>query len=133
MIFSRACQMAIQAVLYIAKRNEKSFISVKEIADDNNLSFYFLGKVIQKLARTGLLMSYKGPNGGVMLGKNPENITLLEIVDAIDGLGFFDECIVGLPKCYERNHCILHNDWKVIKEKIYELLKTKNVTQLIEA
>ena len=100
---------------------------------DANLSFYYLGKVIQNLTNTSLLDSYKGPNGGIKLGKKPEEITVIEIVEAIDGLKAFEKCFIGLSTCNTQSHCALHNDWKGIRNKIYEMLQNKNLAQLINS
>lgn len=132
MLFSRACEYAIQTVLYLTEHHDDKYISIKAIAENNDLSFHFLGKILQKLTQKGLLLSYKGPNGGVKLAKPPEEITLLQIVDAIDGLDFCStECIVGMPKCDVNNPCALHHRWNEIRGDIYDMLSYKNLSQLV--
>jgi Rrf2 family iron-sulfur cluster assembly transcriptional regulator len=109
MFLSRSCQIAIQAVLHITHQPGVDFVPIKTIARETHLSFHFLGKILQNLMKKGILNSYKGPNGGVCLAKSPDQITLLDIVEAVDGLGFNTQCIIGLPKCGDDEPCAVHN------------------------
>jgi len=132
MFLSRSCEIAIQAVLYIAKHNNLNFVPIKQIAKDTGLSFHFLGKILQSLTKKGILKSYKGPRGGVSLAKPQETITLLKIVEAIDGLDFYERCLIGLPKCGEDKPCAVHNQWGAIREEIFQMLSKTNILDLIE-
>jgi len=132
MIFSRACEYAIQAVLYLARQKNDSFVSIKEIADKTDISFHFLGKILQKLTQQGLLNSYKGPRGGVSLAKPAQKITPLDIVEAIDGLDFCYKCVVGLPECNEQHPCDLHYKWSQIRQDICDMLSGKSIAELID-
>lgn len=131
MLLSKSCEYAIQAILYLAKHHDRNYVSIKEIARDQNVSFYFLTKILQILTNSGLLISYKGPKGGVSLARPADEITLLQVIKAIDGLDFKDKCIIGLPKCDDKNPCPLHNDWSALRDKIYRMLEEKNITELI--
>ena len=95
MLLSRACEYGIQAVLYLAKHHDVPYISVKEIAEKHDISFHFLGKILQTLTQKGLLTSYKGPKGGVSLARSPQELTVLQVVEAIDGVEFLRKCVVG--------------------------------------
>jgi len=133
MLLSKSCEYAIQASLYLAKNYETPYVPIKEIAEKSNISFHFLGKILQTLTKKGLLISYKGPNGGVSLAKSPEEITLLDVVKAIDGLEFLmSKCVVGLPNCGDGKPCALHDKWSPIREDIYKMFAGKNIAQLIE-
>jgi Rrf2 family protein len=132
MLLSRACEYGIQAVLYLAKHREISYISIKEIAEHNNISFHFLGKILQTLTQKGILISYKGPKGGVQLAKSPKEITVLQVVEAIDGLDFFQKCVIGMPTCGDDAPCALHSKWGKIRQEIYEMLSRKSIARLLE-
>jgi Rrf2 family protein len=132
MLLSRACEYGIQAVLYLAKHHEVPYVSIKEIAEKNDISFHFLGKILQRLTQKGLLVSYKGPNGGVSLARSPQELTVFQVVEAIDGLESLQKCIVGMPACDEKHPCALHKKWAKIREAICDMLKEKNIAQLID-
>ena len=133
MFLSRSCEYAIQAVLYLAKHNDIPYISIKVISDEYNISFHFLGKILQTLTKKGILTSYKGPKGGVSLAKLPEEILLIDIIEAIDGLKFFkSKCAVGIPICQRDEFCLLHEQWNSIQDNIYNMFADKNIAQLIK-
>ncbi len=133
MIISRACEYGIQAVLYLAKYYETPYISIKEIADKNDLSFHFLGKVLHQLTQKGILISYKGPRGGVSLARSPHEMTVLQVMEAIDGDKFFKKCFVGKPSCDGTDPCAFHKKWSQIRdEEIYTMLGHKSIAQVGE-
>lgn len=131
MLLSRACEYAIQAVLYLAEHRDVPYIPVKDIAEQNDISFHFLGKIVQTLTQKGLLISYKGPKGGIQLAKAPEDITVIQVVEAIDGLALLQKCVIGMPSCGDQNACALHNTWGKIRKEIYEMLSGKSIAQLL--
>jgi len=131
MFLSRSCEIAIQAVLYIAKHQDLAFIPIKQIARDTELSFHFLGKILQTLSKKGILKSYKGPRGGVSLVKSPDSIALVEIVEAIDGLDFYNRCLIGLPECDGDKPCAVHHQWGAIREEIFQMFSKTTIQHLI--
>jgi len=132
MLLSRACEYAIQAVLYLAENHGKRYVPIKEISEKKDISFHFLGKILQVLTQHGILISSKGPKGGVHLAKDPDEINLLEIVDAIDGLDFLTtKCIIGTPGCDSNHPCALHEQWGPIRKQIYDMFSSKSIAQLI--
>ena len=133
MILSRACENALRAVIYLAGKPKNSgYTSVKEIAEQNDISFHFLGKILQKLTQRGLLNSYKGPHGGVSLAKPATEIRVIDIVEAIDGIEFLNRCVVGMPICDDKNPCALHHKWMKIRNDIYRLFTHHTIHDLIE-
>lgn len=132
MLFSRSCQYGIQAILYIAKNSDQPYVSIRRIADANEISFHFLSKILQKLTQKDILNSFKGPKGGVCLAKSADTINLLDIVAAIDGLDSFDKCIIGLPNCNTEDPCVLHHQWKENSIRIKKMLGDMTVAQLLK-
>lgn len=129
-MFSRACEYAIRALLYLAERPPGVYAPVREVAKQRAIPFHFLGKIVQQLTKRGLLMSSKGPNGGIMLASPADEITLLQVVEAIDGLDVTTQCIIGLPTCLDSNPCPLHIDWRKSRMQILEMLARKTLKQL---
>jgi Rrf2 family protein len=132
MLLSRACEYAIRAVLYLAKHQDVSYVSVKEISEHTDVSFHFLGKILQTLTQKGLLISYKGPKGGIQLAKPPDEITVLQVVEAIDGLNVLKQCVLGLPNCGEGKPCALHDQWGPIRAEICDMFQGKSIAQLLQ-
>lgn len=132
MLLSRACEYGVKAVLFLAQHDDVPYVSIKEIAEKNQISFHFLGKIVQTLTQAGLLISYKGPRGGVRLAKTADEITVLQVVEAIDGLDILQKCVLGLPSCGSDAPCALHSQWGEIREDIRKMLAGKSIAQLVE-
>ncbi|WP_457621191.1 RrF2 family transcriptional regulator [Persephonella sp.] len=132
-MLSVACKDSIRAMIYIAKYGDRnSYLSIHKIAEDLDLSFYFLSKNLQKLVKVGLLESYRGPNGGVRLAKPPDQIKLLDIIDAIDGTEFFNKCILGFDTCSDENPCVIHHKWAEKRNEIYEMFFGTTLSEAVE-
>jgi len=118
MMLSKTCNYGIRAAFYIALNGERPYVPIREISDELNISFHFLTKILQILTQNEIMVSFKGPNGGVALARPAGEIQLIEIVEAIDGPALFSECLLGLEKCGIENPCPVHVQWAEIREKI---------------
>jgi len=118
-VFSNTCHYGLRAALYIASAQDgRQFIPVREIAEALDLSFYFLAKIVQLLTRRDLLVSFKGPNGGVALARPAQEITLLEVIRTIEGYDPLSGCVLGLERCSDENPCPLHASWTAIRNRM---------------
>ena len=131
MVLSKACTYGILASLYVAREatRSKDFVSIGRMSKELNISFHFLTKILQQLTSAGILVSMKGPKGGVALKRNPEEISLVDIVVAIDGMGLFTDCLLGLPGCGEEKPCPVHDDWAHIRAELFHTFRGKNLAE----
>lgn len=129
-IFSRRCEYGLQAVLYLALKKDGEKTSIRELTRHIKIPSPFLSKILQDLAHKGLLSSFKGPRGGFTLRKSAKEITLFDIVEAIDGTAFTNGCVLGFGECSTTNTCSLHNDWKTVRERIHNTLARQDVAQM---
>jgi Rrf2 family protein len=129
-LLSKPCTYGILAVLYVASKGEKKFVSIREISEEINISFHFLTKILQILTRGNIMTSYKGPKGGVALAKDIEEINILGIIQAIDGSELFEECILGIPGCGGEEPCPLHNHWATIREDLKTLFEGETLADM---
>ena len=129
-IFSKRCEYGLQAVLYVGARKDRR-VGIKEIADSLNIPVHFLAKVMQVLSEKGILRSYKGVGGGFTLNGAPSDIRLIDVVEAIDGLDFLTQCMLGFPKCGGDFACPVHTRWGKIREIIREMLTEETVAHLM--
>jgi Rrf2 family transcriptional regulator, iron-sulfur cluster assembly transcription factor len=130
LIFSRQCEYALQAVLFLALAKDGDRVPIKDLTRKLNIPYHFLGKIMQDLTRKGLLISEKGPRGGFALSKPATEITLFHIVDAIDGTTFIKSCVMGFPECSGKHPCAVHNDWDRLRSGIYSMLANKSIEEL---
>lgn len=125
MKLSKSSEYAIRLVLWLAYASPTSYVKLKEIASELEISFYQLSKVAQKLISNGLLDSHTGPHGGVLLASNTDNITLMDILVATDGDDFKDRCILGIEACNEDNQCVVHQHWIKVNKSLCSMFAVK--------
>lgn len=129
-IFSKKCELAIQAVLYLSIKPTNVNFSARDISKDLNVPKEFVSKVLQILTHTGIVASQKGKAGGFSLAKKTSEITLFDIVQAIDGSEIFNKCVLGFHGCDPANPCPVHNVWGPIREEIKKMLILKTLEDL---
>jgi len=130
MLLSQTCIYGLRASVLLASKQQSEYTTIRELSDDLDISFHFLTKVLQKLTRSELLESYKGPNGGVKLAKHASDITFMDVVISIDGNSIIHECALGLPGCGIMKSCPLHNQWAVLKENILSMMSNISLEEL---
>ncbi len=129
MIFSRPCEYAIRAMTHLAD-SPGGVARAQEIAAAEDIPLPILSKVLQDLARDGLLKSRRGPGGGFRLARPPEHISLRDVVAAIDGTEDFYRCAAGLAGCTEEAPCPLHDMWKRFREQLMVSLETSTLDSM---
>jgi Rrf2 family protein len=129
-IFSRQCEYALQAIMYLALKGEHEKVSIKELTTTLNIPYHFLAKILQDLAHKGILCSQKGLHGGFGLAKSAEEITPLQIIEAIDGDAVLQNCVLGFEQCSETNPCALHDQWKESRDGITRMFMSKNIAEM---
>jgi Rrf2 family protein len=131
-IFSRQCEYALRAVLYLAVRSPGELVSIREVAKKLKIPVHFLAKIFQDLSKKQLLCSRKGPKGGFGLGLPAKDITLFHIIEAIDGVSFMENCIMGFPTCSGKNPCPMHTQWGSLRDRLYQMLVNKSLERLAQ-
>src|SRR5690606_21409524 len=130
-MFSKTCEYGIRAVIYIFSQNSKGKkLGIKDICKEIDAPEFFTAKILQSLAKQGIISSAKGPNGGFFMEKEQENLTLLDLVIAIDGDQIFTGCGLGLKQCSEISPCPIHNDFKVIRDQLAQMMSDKKIAEL---
>ena len=130
--FSKACELGIQAVLFLSIKKEKLIFSAEDISKEMKVPKEFVSKVLQILTSSGIVGSKKGKSGGFYLAKSPSQIKLINIVEAIDGLESFNSCVLGFPGCSSENPCPVHNKWGMLREEAFKMLSEESLEQLRE-
>jgi Rrf2 family transcriptional regulator, iron-sulfur cluster assembly transcription factor len=133
MIYSRSAEYAIRAFIHLASVPGGKFAMVKQIAEQCDIPSHFLAKILQQLARKGFLRSSKGPTGGFTLRMAPEDITVLQIVDSVDGLTDYQRCPGGMTECNDDQPCGMHDSWKALRSRIMEYLERTSIADLANA
>lgn len=131
-MLSKTCKYAIQAMIFIASLNSKEPILAKQIAGALCIPREFLNKVMQYLVKAGFLVSVRGPGGGFILARDPKDITIFDIVKEIDGLEWFDSCLLRVGSCDLQNPCAMHDFWVKIRNQIRAILDHESLADLVK-
>lgn len=127
-MFSKTCEYAIRAILFIAQKSKQGVkVSIKDVAKGIDSPEFFLGKILQELSRKGIVKSLKGPTGGFYLDDESMQYSLADVVIAIDGVKIFNGCGLGLKQCSEKQPCPIHKEFKKIRSDIFQLLENSKL------
>jgi Rrf2 family protein len=129
--FSKACELGIQAVLFLSVKDRKVF-NAEQVSKELKVPKEFVSKVMQMLTASGIVASKQGKKGGFCLGKEPNEIKLIDIVEAIDGLDVFKTCVLGFPGCSSETPCPVHDKWGKLREEALKLLSEETLEHLKE-
>lgn len=131
-VLSTSSTYAIRAALYVAVADLEpgAFLSTRRIAEDLDVPFPFLTKVLQGLTRSGILVSQRGSAGGVALGRPTREITLLDVVASVGGDSVFHSCLLGLPACSDKDPCAMHEPWRVQRSALEQIFQDRTLADL---
>ncbi|MFN8399346.1 MAG: Rrf2 family transcriptional regulator [Anaerolineales bacterium] len=130
MQITRQADYAVRAVLHLA-RNGETRTATSLIAEEQKIPPSFLAKIISQLSIAGLLHTSRGARGGVTLAREPKDITLLEVIEAIDGPIQLNECVGDTGTCSFDDNCPLRPVWCEAQEQLVGRLKGTNFADMI--
>ena len=136
LLYSKTCQYALRAMERIAAAELKdpdSWVPQKHLARELGISGPSVAQIIHRLRKAGLLSARRGPSGGVGLARGAEEITVSEVVHAIDGVGLAGRCILGFAACTDEAPCPAHPVWSVVRPQLEEQLERKSLLDLVQA
>lgn len=130
MLFSKATEYAIRALVYIASLDRKP--GFKEIAREIDAPEPYTAKILQTLSRKGLACSTKGPGGGFYIDGNNPPLLLKEVILAMEGDDILRKCGLGLKNCSQENPCPIHYQYAQIREEINRMVTTETIHALAQ-
>jgi len=128
MFITRKADYAVRCVLYLAKNKDQA--TINEISQTMNIPKTFLAKILQQLIKAGIVSSERGIKGGFKLIRAPEKISLLDIIEVIQGQSAINTCAIEAQKCKLSNQCPVHPVWVKLRVKIEKELKAMNFKKL---
>jgi Rrf2 family protein len=129
MQITRQADYAIRAVLHVSKLGQNQLVSTSQIAEAQHIPPSFLAKIISQLSLAGVLQTARGARGGVTLAKPPTQITLLEVVEAIDGPILLNQCVNDEHACNFGQECPLQPVWCNAQSELVQRLSETNFGQ----
>lgn len=129
---TKKADYGLMALKYLAEHPETPSVSAKDIADTYGIPSQLLAKVLQRLAKVGLLRSHAGINGGYALSKDARTISAFEVIRAIDGPLFITSCTKGSKGCEVEPTCTVKEPLARVNESIADVLKNITVYDLVD-
>ena len=131
MQITRQADYAVRAVLHLARVGNTERSATSTVAKEQNIPPSFLAKIISQLSIAGLLHTSRGARGGVTLARDPKEITLLEVIEAIDGPIQLNECVGNDGICTFDENCPIRPVWCDAQNELVSRLKSTNFADML--
>ncbi len=131
-MMSRTGAHAVTALIVLAELGPKQYAGAADVAARISAPRNYLGKLLKRLAETGLLESQKGKGGGFRLARDPSSISLFEIIDPIEHLDRWEGCFLGRPECSAQNRCSVHEKWQHVRQQYLAFLRETTLAELTQ-
>jgi Rrf2 family protein len=130
---TKKADYGLMALKYLAEHPEEASLSAKDIAEAYHIPPQLLAKILQRLAREGVLRSHAGMNGGYTLSRKPQNISAFEVIRIIDGPLFITSCVTESGICDLTDSCTIKEPLARVNDSISEVLKKIRISDLVES
>lgn len=130
MELTRKGEYAIRGVVYLAQLPQGKVALISEIAAAVDVPQMFLAKILQSFAKIGIVNSFRGAGGGFMLGRPASQITLREVVEAVEGPIMPNRCLLGSGVCERDATCGVHPVWRQVQQRVVDVLDGVTIEDL---
>ncbi|MCC7376426.1 MAG: Rrf2 family transcriptional regulator [Verrucomicrobiales bacterium] len=130
MHISRAGEYGVLGLLYLVRQSPGQPVMIDAVSRDEGIPKSFLAKIFQDLAKAGVLRSQRGAGGGFLLARLPEQITILEIIEAIDGRIALQRCLGEVPECEKKEGCALCGLFELAQDRLKEVFAQTSLAEL---
>ena len=131
MEITRTTDYALRAALHLAAHRDKTAVSSLDIAREQSIPPAYVSKVLQTLARAGIVTSTRGRNGGARLRRPPEATTVLDIVEAMEGEILLNRCLIRRGECPRDLACPVHTLWGEARDDLTRKLRSVTLADLV--
>ena len=132
-ILRRNTDYALRAMVNLARHYGNNAVSTKVVSAEEDVPYQLACKLMQKLNRARLVDSSMGPKGGFMLGREPSKISLLEVIEAIQGPISLNRCLLGIDACRRHNGCVVRAKLVGLQEGIGGYLRGITLDELLQS
>src|SRR2546425_1997720 len=130
---TKKADYALMAMKHLAENADQGAHSAKDVADAYGIPTEALAKILQRLAKAGLLHSQHGTNGGYILSRAAHTISAFEVIEAIDGPLFITSCVTVRGECDQTDRCNIREPLRKVNESIEQLLRRISISEMKEA
>jgi len=131
MHITRATDYAVRVMIHLAGLPPGSSLRMSELSKATDVSGHFLSKVLQQLVRSGLIHSQRGSGGGYILAVSPASVSLLDVVQAMEGPVKLNQCVGEGPSCNRKAGCPVHHVWAEAQVALANVLRKASLLGLV--
>lgn len=122
---------ALLALSYLARGESGQVVRTKTIAEQFDIPSELLAKILQKLARSGMLTSTPGPTGGYVLARSADEITIGGVVRAVEGSPALTQCLKSVDnECEQRGKCTIRGPLERVNARVFQMLDRTTLTEI---
>jgi Rrf2 family protein len=129
MQITRQADYALRAVIFLSRLDSDQKASTSAIAEEQKIPPSFLAKIVSQLSLAGLIQTSRGARGGVSLARAPEDISILDVIEAIDGPVMLNECAGNPDNCTFGDNCPLQQIWCDTRQELVSRLSSATFAQ----
>ena len=129
MQLTRAGEYAVRSLVYLATQETDARVMASEVATAQDIPVNFVRKILESLAKTGLVKSYRGAGGGFTLGRKAHEITIREVIEAVEGPVSMNECL-SPGGCDLQSTCQVTHVWSEVQRAVESILDSYNLDQI---
>ncbi|MCF8061104.1 MAG: Rrf2 family transcriptional regulator [Deltaproteobacteria bacterium] len=130
MRLTRAAEYAVRCILYMSGREEGALVGRGKVTRAMGIPKAFMAKIAQQLAKAGFIQIVQGAGGGYRLRLPPKRITLLDVVEAVNGSILLNDCLMGAGTCSRDADCPVHRVWRKAREGLRDTLREADFERL---
>jgi Rrf2 family protein len=127
---TKKADYGLMAMRHLAEHGHGAACSAKDVAESYGIPQEALAKILQRLAKAGLLISQHGTNGGYMLARGPETISAFDVIRAIDGPLFITSCITVRGECDQSDRCTIREPLRRVNDSIEHVLRSISISEM---
>ncbi len=132
MQFTKAEEYGMKGILFLAEKEKKSITPLSEISEAKDIPEKFLAKIFQSLSRTGIVRSHRGVRGGFTLNRDPKEISVKDVLEAIQGPYHLMKCLKDMEACEDSNKCAIRDLFVIAENKMIEVFESHSLADMIQ-
>ncbi len=125
-------EYAVRAMMHMSSLPFRTIVQIADISRQWDIPDNFLRKIVAQLSKSGLLLSHRGSGGGVTLARTADSITLLDVIEAVEGKMFLNKCLIGPDACSRSARCAVHIVWCEAQQQMRQILNKRSLAELAE-
>ena len=132
MLYSKTAKYAVLALAEVAAREEDGLVATRSIAEATSAPYPLLAKIVNQMHRAGLVKATRGKQGGIRLARSAAEVTIMDVVLALDGSSMLNDCPLYLDPCNCGKECALHAIWKPARDAVVRFLASTTIQMVAD-